>query len=274
MSLLERLEQKLRRFAVPHVTLALVFCQVLAYAVIQAQPEPKLKQALQERLLLIPDLVLAGEAWRLATFLVVPPITNIFFAFFFWYLFYLMGTALENYWGAFRYNLYLLIGYVATVAVSFLTPALPSSNGYLQASVFLAFAFLNPDFEIYLFFLLPVKIKWLALLTWIGYALAVVSGDWHGRALVLASVANFLLFFGRDIVERVRVGRRRMAVQAARFAVKERPYFHRCTVCGITDRTHPAMDFRYCSKCAGARGYCMDHLRNHEHITTDDSAAG
>jgi len=119
-----------------------------------------------------------------------------------------------------------------------------------------------------------VKIKWLALLTWIGYFLTVAFGDWFSRLLVLASVANFLLFFGKDIVERVRLGRRRMATQAARLAVKERPFFHRCTVCGITDRTNPAMEFRYCSKCAGARGYCTEHLRNHEHILTEDPAAG
>jgi hypothetical protein len=273
MNFFAKLERKLSRFALPHLTLGLIICQVLVYLAIQTQLNPERQHVLGQRLLLIPDLVLEGEVWRLITFLIVPPITNVFFAFFFWYLFYLMGTALENHWGRFRYNLYLLIGYLATVGVSFITPDLPSSNGYLQASVFLAFAFLYPDFEISLMFLLPVKIKWLALLTWIGYVFTLVMGDWLSKLLVLASIANYLLFFGKDIVERVRAGRRRMALQAARLTVKEPPYIHRCAICGVTDRTNPTMDFRYCSKCAGARGFCTEHIRNHEHITTEESAS-
>ena len=272
MNFLTKLEQKLGRFAVPHLTLGLIACQVLVFLAIQVQVNPERQQAFEHRLLLIPDLVMAGEVWRLITFLVVPPITNVIFAFFFWYLFYLMGTALEYNWGSFRFNLYLLIGYLATVAVSFLEPNSPSSNGYLQASVFLAFAFLFPDFELYIMFLLPVKIKWMALLTWIGYGFTLLFGEWLSRFLVLASVANYLLFFGKDIIDRVKVGRRRMAVQAARLKVKEPPYNHRCTICGITDKTNPSMDFRYCSKCAGARGFCTEHLRNHEHITTEEAA--
>jgi hypothetical protein len=266
MSLLDNLEHKLGFLALPRLTLGLVIFQVAVFIAVQAMPRVEGQESLPDHLLLIPDLVLAGQVWRLASFLIVPPIGNIVCALFFWYLFYLMGTALEHYWGTFRFNVYFLIGYVATVAVAFLVPDQPATNGFLQASVFLAFAFLNPDFELYLFFLLPVKIKWLALLTWIGYFYMVIVGDWLSRLLVLASVCNFLLFFGWDILARVQTGRRRMAVQAARFAVQEQPYYHRCTVCGITDRTHPQMDFRYCSTCTGAHAYCQDHLANHQHI--------
>ena len=45
--------------------------------------------------------------------------------------------------------------------------------------------------------------------------------------------------------------------------------FHRCMVCGITDKTHPDMDFRYCSECEGTPGYCTEHVWNHEHIKKD-----
>jgi hypothetical protein len=210
--------------------------------------------------------------WRLASFLFTPPCANPVFAFFFWYMFYLMGTALEAHWGAFRYNLFLLLGWLATVGVSFITPEVPASPGFLQGSVFLAFAFLFPDFVLYLFFILPVKIKWLALLTWIGYFLTVVFGDWSSRLLVLASVINFLLFFGERIYARMRFGHRRMLQQAGRVATQDKP-FHRCTVCGITDRTHPDMEFRYCSKCDGQHGYCREHIRNHEHVVADQSSS-
>ncbi len=265
MSLLDKLERRLGFLAVPNVTLGLIVCQAFAYFLTLTPRDVDGENPLV-RLFLIPNLVLAGEVWRLVTFLVVPPFTNVIFALFFWYVFYLMGTALEHYWGVFRYNVYLLIGYAATVAVSFLAPGVPASNGYLQASVFLAFAFLYPEFEMRLFFLIPVQIKWLALLAWIGYGWILLFGSWIDRLLVAASICNFLLFFGWEIFGLMRAGRRRMALRAAEFATAERTHFHRCTVCGITDRTHPTMEFRYCSKCQGACGYCTEHLTRHEHV--------
>ena len=154
---------------------------------------------------------------------------------------------------------HILIG-----AVSFLVPLYPATNIFIGGSVFLAFAFLYPDFELYLFFILPIKIKWLALLTWIGYAYQVLFGDWSTRLFVLASICNFLLFFGRDIRVRMRTGKRVMTTQAKQFTgVKEA--FHTCTVCGKTDLTHPQMEFRYCPECSGL-GYCMDHISAHEHV--------
>jgi len=259
MSLLDRLERKFRRYSVPNVTVALIACQVAAYLVAQGNAQ------ILEILALVPARVLEGDLWRPVSFLFTPPLTNPVFAFFFWYLFYLMGTALEVHWGAFRYNVYLLIGWLATVGVSFLTPEVPSSPAFLQGSVFLAFALLFPDFVLYIFFILPVKIKWLALLTWIGYFLAVIYGAWTTRLLVAASVLNFFLFFGATIAGRMKSGHRRMVRQSSATAKKDEP-FHRCTVCGITDRTHPDMDFRYCSKCDGQHGYCTEHIRNHEHV--------
>jgi hypothetical protein len=272
MSLLDTLERKFGRFAVPHVTGGLIACQVVAYIAVMVLTRPDAQEAPDQPLQLIPAKVLEGELWRLATFLALPPFGNIICMLFFWYLFYLMGTALERTWGAFRYNVFLLVGYVATVAVAFIVPDQPASNAFLQGSVFLAFAFLYPDFEIYILFILPVKIKWLALIAWIGYGWVLLFHDWLSRLLVLASVCNFLLFFGKEIVQRIRSGRRRMAMQAAQVTAKPPPYYHRCAVCGITDRSHPQMDFRYCSQCTGAHGYCMDHLRDHQHIKTDESA--
>jgi hypothetical protein len=266
----DKLERRLRRFAVPNVTLFLVICQVLAYGAMFAQED------ILERLQFVPGKVLAGEWWRAITFLAIPPITNPLFAFFFWYLFWMMGTALEHHWGAFRYNVFLLVGYVGNVAAALaiapLAPDMPASNGFLQGSVFLAFAFLYPDFTIQLFFILPVKIKWLALITWAYYFFQFAVGGWLDRMLVAASVLNFLLFFGSDIVRRIGYGRRQMTAQVQKIAERNKP-FHVCTVCGITDQTHPQMDFRYCTRCAGGRGYCTEHIQNHEHITAEQDAA-
>ncbi len=257
MDLLKIIERRFQRYAVHNVTLYLILGQVLFF-VFQISG-----RFILDRVVLIPERVLMGELWRLITFLCIPPVTNPIFAFFAWYLFYLMGNALENYWGAFRYNLFLLVGYVVTVAVSFVVLNEPATNMFIGGSVFLAFAFLYPDFVLQLFFILPVKVKWLALLTWIGYAYTVLFGPWSTRLFVLASISNFLLFFGNNIVWRMKTGKRAMTAQAKQFTGKKEA-FHTCATCGITDLSHPQMEFRYCSECGGL-GYCRDHITGHVH---------
>ncbi|HYW80633.1 MAG TPA: hypothetical protein VE890_13700 [Thermoguttaceae bacterium] len=265
MKLLDRLDRRFGRFAVPNLTAALIAAQVIVYVLGQGG-----NAGIVARIALIPSRVLEGEAWRLVSFVAQPPGFNLFFAFFFWYLFYLMGTTLEHTWGVFRYNVFLLIGYVATVAVSFITPEMPASVAFLQGSVFLAFAWLYPDFQLMLMFILPVKIKWLALLAWIGYFMTIGFGDLHEQLIATAAVANFLLFFGSDILLRMRSGRRRMAYQADRIKRAQDPN-HRCAICGITDKSNPTMLFRYCSKCTGGLCYCADHLKDHEHVVAEEA---
>lgn len=243
----------------PNVTLYIIAGQIIFYLFLVT------KKLDSEVILLIAGRVLEGQVWRLFTFALVPPEWNPIFAFFAWYLFYLMGSALEHQWGAFRYNIFLLIAYLATVGVSFITPDMPMTNAYIGGSVFLAFAFLYPDFTIYLFFLLPVKVKWLALVTWIFYFISFVFGGWTTRLTVLASAANFLLFFGRDIILKLKSGRRRMTLQAQRLVQENKP-FHRCTICGKTDKSHPDAEFRYCGQCRPTVCYCKDHILDHEHI--------
>jgi hypothetical protein len=260
MRLIARLERRLGRFAVPNLTLLLIAGQVVTFLLSQNDPQ------LFDRIAYVPAKVLDGEVYRLLTFLFLPPGRMLLWAFFFWYLFYLMGTALEHYWGTFRYNLFLLIGYLATVLAAFIQPQGEVANWFLQGTVFLAFAWLNPRFTLHIFFILPVQIRWLALLTWIGFGLTLLFGTWEARLAVAASVCNFFVFFGNDVWHRIRTGRRHMAQQARRFAEKPPEYYHRCSVCGITDASHPEMDFRYCSQCDGDHAYCEEHLRNHEHI--------
>jgi len=260
MPLLDRLQRRFGRYAVPNVTVGLILGQVAVYFLAYARPE------LAEKIALVPARVLEGEIWRPVTFVFAPPLTNPIFAFFFWYLFYLMGTTLEHTWGTFRYNVFLLVGYVATLAASLVVPGQPASVAFLQGSVFLAFAYLYPDFQLLLFFLLPVKIKWLALVQWIGYFLTLVFAPWILRLMVAASLLNFFLFFGRDIAMRVRSGGRRMQEQAGRIKARSKPR-HTCTICGITNLSHPDVDFRYCSECDGTPCYCREHLENHQHVS-------
>jgi hypothetical protein len=257
MALLDTLERKFKRYAVPNVTTGIVIGQAFLYLFAYSG------QLDLGRALLIPARVFAGEWWRLFTFPFIPPDASLFFIFFALYAFYLMGGALEGHWGAFRYNVFLLMGYLATVAASFLTPYQPASNIFIGGSVFLAFAALYPEFQFYIFFIIPVKVKWLAIITWIGYGLSVMTGTWSTRLLVIASISNYLLFFGRDIWWKMRTGKRKMSAQA-KALTGTGDSFHRCASCGKTDVTHPKMDFRYCPDCGGL-GYCMDHINEHQH---------
>ncbi len=260
MDFLNSLERRFGRFAIHHLALYLVAGQVvvLTFALF-GRPD------ILNLIALLPAAALEGQWWRVVSFLFVPPVNpgqlslvGAVFLAFGWYMFWLMSSALEGYWGAFRFNLFVFTGWLCTAAVAFIFPMSWATNAFLAGTVFLAFAFLNPDFELVLFFILPVKIKWLALIAWIGYAVNFVLGDWPTRLAVAASVANFLLFFAGDIVTRVRSGRRRMQHQARVAAARtaETEARHRCVVCGKTELTHPNEDFRYGDddQC-----YCSEH---------------
>lgn len=267
MSLFSKLERSLGRYAVPNLALYIVFGQVAVYLAIL------IGRLDRDWFVFVPQLVLMGQWWRVFAFLLMPPPMGVIFIGFAWWIFYMMGSALENEWGAFHFNLFLVLGAVLTLGLSFLQPNMPVTNTFLAGSVFLAFSFLNPEFELLIFFVLPVKIKWLALLAWIGYAYTLFAGNGSARLQVIASTGNFFIFFGRELVQRVRSRRRTMAHRAERAeaAGQAGQPRHRCRICGKTDLSNPELDFRYCSKCDGEECYCPEHIRNHAHIV---SAAG
>ena len=255
--LLQYLERKLARHAVPHVTILIALGQAAVWAMLMTRPQLSL------RLALVPDLVMVGEWYRLFSFVILPPGDGILTLFGI-YLFYFMGESLEAQWGTVRYNLYLLIAYLATIAVAWINPGDPTLSTFIGGSVFLAFAWLFPDFQLMLFFVLPVKIRYLALLTWLVFGWTMIFGQWSERLAVLASVLNFLLFFGNDIFWRIRSNKRKMEQGFAQLRQRNTP-LHRCTVCGVTERDDRSLEFRFCSKCDGAYEYCEIHLKNHEH---------
>ena len=262
--ILDKLEHRFGRTAMPHLTLVLVVGQVLFFLIGASTP-----QTLALMWLDFNRVLLQGEVWRLVTFLFIPPASHPLFLLFAWYFFYLMGTALENHWGHFRFNLFILIGWLATLASAYASSQLPFplpvTNAYLAGSVFLAFAYLYPDFEILLFFLLPVKVKWLALITWISYFVSfVMTPSWTERFAILAATANFLLFFGRAILDRMRHANRRMIVQTAALRPEKKPT-HVCRVCGADSVSSPDLDFRYCTDCKPTQCYCPQHLDRHAH---------
>ena len=148
-------------------------------------------------LALRPDLLMAGQFWRAVTFLFVPPALSPFWMFFWFYLLFVYARALEQEWGHARFNLFYGLGALSLLCAS-LSLGVGLSNMPLNAALFLAFAAVYPDFELLVFFILPVKVKWLAAIAWAGIALNFLMGDGRSRLAVLAGLLNYAVFFGAD----------------------------------------------------------------------------
>ena len=218
--------------------------------------------------------------------------------------YYWIGTLLENTWGTLRFNLFYLMGVVlmdATALGLYLGFGIPAgvTTHYLNLSMFLAVATLLPDYKIYLNLIIPVKMKWLA---WLDLGLTlyevvstiVLLGPYYNYHIgiilyalfPLIALLNYFIFFGRDVKNLLpgrrlyrkkpgRVPRQKNVAESQpspdwaknyRSDSGQRPYRHKCTVCGRTDVDCPDLEFRYCSKCAGYFCYCIDHINNHTHV--------
>lgn len=210
------------------------------------------------------DKVMEGEIWRLFTYLFIPPLTNVIFVVFALYFLYMVGSALETEWGSFRFNLYYFIGMIGTTVIAVMLPSTFVTNTYLITSLFLAFATLNPDFTILLFFIIPVKMKYLGMFTWAVIILGFLFGDINSKMVALAGIMNYLLFFGPDIILNVKHMHRRTKYQAVVEAT-EAKNIHKCEICGKTEQDDPELLFRVCTKCEAGKEYCMAHAKDHEH---------
>jgi len=225
-------------------------------------------RTLISKLMLIPSLVKAGEVWRLITFLFIPVDTSPVWFLFTLYFYYMIGSTLENEWGSFKFTLYYLIGVLGTIAAAFIGGI--GSGMFLNLSLIFAFAYLFPNFQLMIFFYIPIKIKYLAIFYVVYLIVTFGSVPLLGLITIGGSVLNFVLFFAGDIIFRLTMGRR---VHDNRKHFKQQipkwVVLHKCTVCGKTEIEDKNMEFRYCVDCDGDHEYCMDHLYTHEHIKND-----
>ena len=188
--LLNRLERRFGEIYIPHFAYVLVGLKLVGLVLMRGNPQ------VYARLIFIPEKVLQGEWWRLLGFLCIPETSNLFWLFFELYLLVLFVNGLEQRWGAFRVNVYYLCGYVLSVSFSLLTGWTLGDASYLNRTLMLAFAALYPNFPLYLFFIISVPIKWLALLIWAWMAYTFITAPWMGRIFLLVIISNYLLFFG------------------------------------------------------------------------------
>ena len=225
--------------------------------------------------------ILHGQVWRLVSFLLYPPSSGIL-ALLACYFYYWIGSTLEQHWGTGQFTVYFFSGALLTVLYAFVVYFVRGVNiqltgTYVYLAMFFAFAVFFPDMQVLLFFIIPVKIKYLAYLDAALFAAAVLTTRFPLNLLPVVATLNFLIFCGGELLRRVRrspAGARRSATvnfrrEAARIRREQASelYKHKCAVCGRTDADWPGLQFRYCSRCAGYHCFCEEHINNHIHFT-------
>lgn len=199
MKWLNRLDRKIGRFAIPHLMILLSGVMLGIYVWDFLMPEYGIISLLYLDL----NLVAQGQVWRLITFLFLPPDTSVLWILFSLYFYCLIGNSLENEWGAFRFNVFYLFGMAGAILAALFTGGV-GTNVYLNLSLFLAFAAIYPEFKVMVFFILPIKIKYLALLDLLFLLVMLVLGGWNIRISILMSFLNVLLFFGGDFLRNLK----------------------------------------------------------------------
>ncbi len=292
---LNRLERKFGRLAIPNLTRIIICTYILGYIMNF--------MGLSGYISMNPYLVMHGQVWRIFSWLLMPPSSISIWTLVMLFFYYSLGTALERSWGDFRYNMYLFTGFIFTLigafAVFFIGRAIgPAATYgmneemfgtiisgqittyYVNMTIFLAFAASYPNMQVMLYFIIPVKIKWIAWLDGVLLLWEFIASGWVTRVILILSLLNFLIFFlsTRDLrrFSPGEMNRRRKFHQAVNegsrrgFSVynggADRITRHKCALCGRTELDEPGMEFRFCSKCNGNYEYCSDHIFTHTHI--------
>ena len=237
-----------------------------------------------------------GQVWRLITFLLCPSAGGSGSSGLFWFVimawvYYSIGSNLERIWGRFRFTLFYLSGIVMILVVTLAAylimgivyPAqevglwlgMQVTLEYVTESLFLAFALVFPDVQFLLFFIIPVKAKWLSIFYFALDAYQIIQGimmkSYYPVALIVVSLINIFIFFffakGRPgMAAHARQTKRKAEFKQKMHESREKGPIHRCAICGRTELDAPELDFRYCSKCDGRYEYCSEHLFTHEHV--------
>ena len=284
MKFIDKLERKFGRFGIPNLTIYMIVCYVIGYALMIVNP------GILNWLSLEPAYILRGQVWRLVTWVLYPPSTSgvLWFAIAVLFFYYPIGTSLERTIGTFKYTLYILSGVIFTILGAFILYFLLGGNVlvgnvfstyYISLSTFLAYAMCYPDMQVLLMFIIPVKMTWMAIfyVVIVVYEMIqyIMAGAWYLVIPIVASLLNFIIFyFGtKDFsrynpkeVHRRNEFRRAMEPQGRMKSGSGSVTKHKCAICGRTELDDPNLEFRFCSRCNGNYEYCQDHLFTHTHV--------
>ena len=283
MNFLNKMERKYGRFAIKNLTLYIILTYVLGLVLTYSAP------SILELFLLEPYYILRGEVWRIISWIFLPGAGFDIWTIIMLVFYYSIGRQLERAWGDFRYNVYIFGGILCVIISSFVLYFIIGANTpfivlndwfdvqYICLSLFFGYAMTCPDQYVLLYFIIPIKMKWMALIALVPIVLGLISGSILTRTAIIAAMVNFLIFFGltrgfKTFVPRgihKPIKRRstftRAVSDAKRASVSDATQ-HKCAVCGKTELDGDDLEFRYCSKCEGDYEYCQDHLFTHKHI--------
>ena len=203
---IDKLERKFGRLAIKNLMMIIVGAMAIVF-LMDIFVSAKTGYSLWGRLMFERGAILSGEIWRVFTFIFLPPNSSLFLIIISLYFYYLIGTTLENQFGSFGLTLYYLLGIIGAIVSGFITGY--ATNYYLNMSLFLAFAILNPNFEILLFFFIPLKMKWLAIIDAVLLGLSFVSSTWSGRLALVMALLNLLIFFTPHLIDQIKAADRR-----------------------------------------------------------------
>lgn len=283
MNFLNKMERIIGKYAIPNLMIYLIAAYCIGFVIYTVNPNFMLM------LTLSPYHILHGQVWRLITWILMPTDTRVFSLLIMALLYYQLGSALERSWGTFRFNVYIFGGMLFTVIGAFILYGIYAASGtgnletislissltfttnYINLTIFLAFAVMYPEMQILLFFIIPVKMKWMAVVYAVLIAINLILTSWGGRIAIIMSILNFLIFFlstrnyrrvSPKEIHRKQVFKAQMREPRRGSMVTK----HKCAVCGRTELDDPNLEFRFCSKCDGNYEYCQDHLFTHQHI--------
>jgi hypothetical protein len=232
---------------------------------------------LMNYMLFNPALILRGQIWRLISFVFIPPSTGVL-AFIAFYFYYWIGSTLEQQWGTGQFTIYFFTGVILTILYGFLIyfitgRSVSLSSTYIFLSMFFSFAALFPDMQVLFMFIIPVKMKYLALVDAAFFLLSVFTTPFPENLLPVVAVLNFLIFCGGELKNLLPRRQSKSTINFKRESARirreesQKLYTHKCAVCGRTDADYPNLEFRYCSRCVGYHCFCADHINNHIHFT-------
>ena len=287
MNWLDKLERKFGKYAIHNLMYYIIILYILGLVIQMVNPS-----LYTQWLGLDAEAILHGQIWRIVTFIIQPPNASFLFMAFALYFYYMVGQALEYMWGAFRFNLYFFSGMLLHVIACLLIYLVFGMNFqmgsfYLNMSLFFVYVALFPDAEFLLFFIIPIKAKWLGIIEGAYFAITIAAGFivpvgstlWFSllQAGIMAlpansisallSLLNFIIFFLGSNRNRFspKQARRRTIYQKKVHVASQNNTHHRCAICGRTEKDDENLEFRFCSKCKGNYEYCQDHLFTHEH---------
>jgi hypothetical protein len=292
MNWMDKLEKKWGRYAIPNLSRYFVSAIVIGYLL-----EVLVPNLITYLDFSVSDILHYGQIWRLLTWVLMPVTSLDFFGLLFLLCVLMWGSSLEMMLGTFRMNVFLFGGVILSdiggilvylLGVLTLGKGVPVylSTYYILFSMLLAMAICMPEGEVRIYFVLPIKMKWMLVFELIYLAYQVfqifqacltaykgVGGLLMGIALsaqILFALLNMFLFFWFSKNHITRKQRKRQKQFRAQFS-EPRPGSgitqHKCAICGRTEITDPQMQFRYCSKCYGSLEYCEEHIFTHQHRT-------